>query len=79
MLLDVAAAGSGPTGSWPKRSERGLRPRNFSAGEVSAGGGAPRRGIRMGLAERGVAVRAHHPVELLAWSVEGRPPGASRR
>ena len=35
--------------------------------------------LRMGLAERGLAVRAHHPVELLAWSVEGPPPGASRR
>jgi glycolate oxidase iron-sulfur subunit len=30
--------------------------------------------LRMGLAERGLAVRAHHPVELLAWSVEGRSP-----
>jgi glycolate oxidase iron-sulfur subunit len=28
--------------------------------------------LRMGLAERGLAIRAHHPVELLAWSVEGR-------
>jgi glycolate oxidase iron-sulfur subunit len=27
--------------------------------------------LRMGLAERGVRVRAHHPVELLAWSVAG--------
>jgi glycolate oxidase iron-sulfur subunit len=32
--------------------------------------------LRMGLAARGRAVRAHHPVELLAWSVEDRrPPG----
>lgn len=30
--------------------------------------------LRMGLAERGLAVAAHHPVELLAWSVEGTPP-----
>ncbi|HSE96273.1 MAG TPA: (Fe-S)-binding protein, partial [Methylomirabilota bacterium] len=30
--------------------------------------------LRMGLAERGLSVRAHHPVELLAWSVEGQPP-----
>jgi glycolate oxidase iron-sulfur subunit len=29
--------------------------------------------LRMGLAERGLAVRAHHPVELLDWSVNGRP------
>jgi glycolate dehydrogenase iron-sulfur subunit len=28
--------------------------------------------LRMGLAARGLRVRAHHPVELLAWSVEGR-------
>jgi glycolate oxidase iron-sulfur subunit len=27
--------------------------------------------LRMGLAERGLGIRAHHPVELLAWSVEG--------
>jgi glycolate oxidase iron-sulfur subunit len=32
--------------------------------------------LRMGLAERGLAIDARHPVELLAWSVEGRtPPG----
>ena len=30
--------------------------------------------LRQGLAERGLAVRAYHPVELLAWSVEGRDP-----
>lgn len=30
--------------------------------------------LRMGLASRGLPVRAHHPVELLAWSVEGRAP-----
>jgi glycolate oxidase iron-sulfur subunit len=30
--------------------------------------------LRMGLAQRGLAVDARHPVELLAWSVEGRPP-----
>jgi len=30
--------------------------------------------LRMGLAERGLAVRAHHPVELLAWSVAGSGP-----
>jgi glycolate oxidase iron-sulfur subunit len=38
--------------------------------------------LRMGLAERGLAVRALHPVELLWWSVEGRDagsrPGAGR-
>jgi glycolate oxidase iron-sulfur subunit len=28
--------------------------------------------LRQGLAERGLPIRAHHPVELLAWSVEGR-------
>lgn len=28
--------------------------------------------LRKGLAERGMRVRVHHPVELLAWSVEGR-------
>ncbi len=27
--------------------------------------------LRMGLARRGLPIRAHHPVELLAWSVEG--------
>jgi glycolate oxidase iron-sulfur subunit len=31
--------------------------------------------LRQGLAARGLAVRAYHPVELLAWSVEGRDPG----
>jgi len=30
--------------------------------------------LRMGLARRGLTVRAHHPVELLAWSFEGRAP-----
>ena len=30
--------------------------------------------IRRGLADRGLAVRAYHPVELLAWSVEGTVP-----
>src|SRR5262249_5863133 len=30
--------------------------------------------LRKGLAERGLAIRAHHPVELLAWSVDGRVP-----
>ncbi len=30
--------------------------------------------LRQGLAERDLAVRALHPVELLAWSVEGREP-----
>jgi glycolate oxidase iron-sulfur subunit len=33
--------------------------------------------LRMGLAERGLSIRAHHPVELLAWSVEGRHPLAA--
>jgi glycolate oxidase iron-sulfur subunit len=28
--------------------------------------------LRTGLAERGLRIRAHHPVELLAWSVGGR-------
>jgi glycolate oxidase iron-sulfur subunit len=32
--------------------------------------------LRRGLADRGLTVRAYHPVELLAWSVEGRPPVA---
>jgi glycolate oxidase iron-sulfur subunit len=30
--------------------------------------------LRQGLAARGLPVRAYHPVELLAWSVEGREP-----
>ena len=30
--------------------------------------------IRRGLADRGLPVRAYHPVELLAWSVEGAVP-----
>jgi len=30
--------------------------------------------LRRGLAARGLAVRAYHPVELLAWSVDGLPP-----
>jgi glycolate oxidase iron-sulfur subunit len=30
--------------------------------------------LRRGLVDRGLAVRAHHPVELLAWSVEGARP-----
>lgn len=30
--------------------------------------------LRMGLARRGLGIRVHHPVELLAWSVEGRAP-----
>jgi glycolate oxidase iron-sulfur subunit len=30
--------------------------------------------LRRGFAERGLGVRAHHPVELLAWSIEGRAP-----
>jgi glycolate oxidase iron-sulfur subunit len=30
--------------------------------------------LRQGLAARGLPVRAFHPVELLAWSVEGREP-----
>ncbi|HWC04947.1 MAG TPA: heterodisulfide reductase-related iron-sulfur binding cluster [Methylomirabilota bacterium] len=30
--------------------------------------------LRRGLADRGLAVRAYHPVELLAWSVEGTAP-----
>jgi glycolate oxidase iron-sulfur subunit len=30
--------------------------------------------LRRGLADRGLALRAHHPVELLAWSVEGGGP-----
>jgi len=28
--------------------------------------------LRMGFAARGLRIRAHHPVELLAWSVEGQ-------
>jgi glycolate oxidase iron-sulfur subunit len=34
--------------------------------------------LRMGLAERGLTVRAHHPVELLSWSVEGTAPAWAR-
>lgn len=30
--------------------------------------------LRQGFAARGLTVRAHHPVELLAWSVEGSVP-----
>ena len=30
--------------------------------------------LRRGLADRGLAVRVHHPVELLAWSVSGTAP-----
>jgi glycolate oxidase iron-sulfur subunit len=30
--------------------------------------------LRRGLADRGLAVRAYHPVEILAWSVEGTEP-----
>ncbi len=30
--------------------------------------------LRRGLAERGLRIRAHHPVELLAWSLDGRAP-----
>jgi len=30
--------------------------------------------IRLGLRQRGLDLRAYHPVELLAWSVEGRVP-----
>ena len=32
--------------------------------------------LRGGLADRGLGVRVHHPVELLAWSVEGGGPPA---
>jgi glycolate oxidase iron-sulfur subunit len=32
--------------------------------------------LRRGLADRGLGVRVHHPVELLAWSVEGGGPPA---
>ncbi|MBI3457191.1 MAG: 4Fe-4S dicluster domain-containing protein [Candidatus Rokubacteria bacterium] len=34
--------------------------------------------LRMGLRARGVKIRAHHPVELLAWSVEGSPVASAR-
>ena len=34
--------------------------------------------LRMGLAEEGLSVRAHHPVEVLAWSVEGPPDDVAR-
>jgi glycolate oxidase iron-sulfur subunit len=30
--------------------------------------------LRRGLADRGLAVRAYHPVEILAWSIEGTGP-----
>jgi glycolate oxidase iron-sulfur subunit len=35
--------------------------------------------LRVGLAERGLRVRALHPVELLSWSVEGTVPSWARR
>ncbi len=34
--------------------------------------------LRMGLARRGLPVRAHHPVELLGWSVEDGPAQPAR-
>jgi glycolate oxidase iron-sulfur subunit len=34
--------------------------------------------LRMGLQARGIPVRAYHPVELLAWSVEGKAPPEGR-
>ncbi|MGH7320580.1 MAG: (Fe-S)-binding protein, partial [Candidatus Rokuibacteriota bacterium] len=35
--------------------------------------------LRMGLAERGLRIRAHHPIELLAWSIDGSHAAARRR
>jgi glycolate oxidase iron-sulfur subunit len=44
------------------------------AGVVASGNPGCLLQLRRGLADRGLAVRAYHPVELLAWSVEGTPP-----
>jgi glycolate dehydrogenase iron-sulfur subunit len=44
------------------------------AGTVATGNPGCLLQLRRGLADRGLAVRAYHPVELLAWSVEGIPP-----
>jgi glycolate oxidase iron-sulfur subunit len=44
------------------------------AGVVATGNPGCLLQLRQGLAERGLAVRAYHPVELLWWSVEGREP-----
>ena len=44
------------------------------AGVVASGNPGCLLQLRRGLADRGLRVRAYHPVELLAWSVEGTVP-----
>ena len=44
------------------------------AGVVASGNPGCLLQLRRGLADRGLGVRVYHPVELLAWSVEGTPP-----
>jgi glycolate dehydrogenase iron-sulfur subunit len=44
------------------------------AGVVATGNPGCLLQLRRGLADRGLRVRAYHPVELLAWSVEGTVP-----
>jgi glycolate oxidase iron-sulfur subunit len=44
------------------------------AGIVASGNPGCLLQLRRGLADRGLQVRAYHPVELLAWSVEGTVP-----
>jgi len=44
------------------------------AGVVASGNPGCLLQLRRGLADRGLAVRVYHPVELLAWSVEGTAP-----
>src|SRR5262249_24428879 len=44
------------------------------AGIVATGNPGCLLQLRRGLADRGLAVRAYHPIELLAWSVEGACP-----
>ena len=44
------------------------------AGVVASGNQWCLLQLRRGLADRGLPVRAYHPVELLAWSVEGTAP-----
>ena len=46
------------------------------AGVVASGNPGCLLQLRRGLADRGLPVRAYHPVELLAWSVEGTVPAS---